>query len=872
MVALAVATGTTYADDRWLQWFRENLTSRVELEGYRYFGYHLTEYSGDGEAFEVQNYSGFGGKRFTDIGQIRLTGRKVLGALNFDATIVDSRFTDPNSQRLSVDYARGAWAVNAGDINGNLLNTNRYANLSRSLKGLQLAYSSRGFRAKMVRSQSKGSARTVTFNGNNSPGPYYLQASQVLTDSEIVQVDGVTQVRGVDYLMSYEAGAITFVGKNIGLSSTVSVTFEALGINSRLGNLDGAAVAYQIPKAGQIGITAIRQKAPGSATGSTRLEKFFGFGPPSTPYALQFEPLRTEPITIRVNGQIQAEGVDYIFDTLQPAIFYFTRFMPPTAEIDVIYTPKPTGTVDGDREVLGFDYRQTFGEKGSLVVQQAVGKLFSPTNPSSGIARGLDLRWELGESPSKRDPDNLNFVPKTLSLDFGVRDIQPGYVSVDSRSFNRNEKAVDTSLAYRPNSKTTTTIRHSNSLVTTRVISNTGATTFVPSRVTNLGGSYLLNSGSNGTLTFDVNRRRTFTNGNASNLDEFAVRQNRDFSKGSLRYGLVSQIGRAPRTNSSATASDGFRILGLEASTSLMALNRTKRNTIQIENETITTETSETLRLNSRFQVNRSTFGGKTATGHLAELTLDYLRDRQSMNLLISDSASGALSGLGGFSGGNGIGLDGSGFSSGSIDNIGLGITSGQLIRFSTSYKVSDRLNWIADAQVFKSKGGFSSNSETRSVGVGLNYESGNHRINLRADTSGTQFVNSPIKSSATTLGATVQGGIGPRLTYELRGSYLVTGGSSTFQQNGSTLEGLIAYRIADRQTLSLDWAVSTITGYSAQDDLGSSVTYSYQIWQSLAFTASYRFRDVKNRESGLQTGAYRFGSLDFGLSFNFGR
>jgi hypothetical protein len=61
-----------------------------------------------------------------------------------------------------------------------------------------------------------------------------------------------------------------------------------------------------------------------------RTEQFYGFGAPSTPYDLQFPPLRdaNNPIIITVGGVPQVEGVDYYFDELLPYRFYFTRYMP----------------------------------------------------------------------------------------------------------------------------------------------------------------------------------------------------------------------------------------------------------------------------------------------------------------------------------------------------------------------------------------------------------------------------------------------------------------------------------------------------------------------------------------------------------------
>lgn len=86
-------------------------------------------------------------------------------------------------------------------------------------------------------------------------------------------------------------------------------------------------------RGGKFGVTSMRQMSPNRGTSSTRLEKFEGFGAASTPYFLQFEPLASSVVIIRVNGVLQREFIDYRFDTSNPAVFYFTRFMPRTDQI-----------------------------------------------------------------------------------------------------------------------------------------------------------------------------------------------------------------------------------------------------------------------------------------------------------------------------------------------------------------------------------------------------------------------------------------------------------------------------------------------------------------------------------------------------------
>lgn len=859
LVTLASAASA----ESWQQWVDRQIRQRITLSGFRTLGYHVTRFEGDGEAFELQNYSGFGGRRFTDIGQLSLSGRRVLGLLNFEATILDSRFDDPQAQRFSIDFERDGWTVNLGDVQGSLLNTNRLATFSRSLRGAQVGYKGGNFAAKAVRSQAKGSARTVTLTGNNSPGPYYLQASQLIAESELIEVDGIPQRRGVDYTISYEAGAIQFVGRSISTTNTITATFETFGVNTRLGNLDGVGVSYSMGKAGQIGLTVLSQKAPGSGGTSTRLEKFFGFGPPSAPYALQFEPLRSQPITIRVNGQIQVENVDYAFDTTLPAVFYFNRFMRSTDEIDVIYTPKPTATVDGDREVIGIDYTIPVGRQGSVTYAQALGRLKSDATPSKGLARSLDMRYTFG------DPAKVGRVEATVNL----RDVAPGYVSIDSRTFNRNEKAIETRLDYAPTTRSTAGIRHQNSLVSTRFIDSNGDLTFRPTRVTSLDGSYTLNAANASTLRLDTSRRRSVSGNQATNIDSIGLSITGNLKRGSYAYGIQHQRGRSPSSGTTNAPQQGFLVNGITARADWLALARGGDEIRDVNGQQIRVpRPAENLRLNTRLELNQTERTGRSSLGRLLELGAAYTNDRWEASLIARDNNTGSIASLGGFTGGTGVGLDGSGFSNGTTDLLGLGRSSSQDLIFTASYRLSERASLQLDTAQIKSSGGIQSNSTTRTFGVGANWEMGTTRGTARLDQTLTTFSQSAVRSSATTLSLGLSGDFGPRWRYDIRANSLVSGGSSTFRQSGTTFEGNLSYVLGRRQTLSYDWALSDITGFRGQRDLGSSLTYSYQLWNSLALNASYRFRDVRNREEGISTGAYRFNGFDFVLSFDFGR
>lgn len=839
MAALGGLFASSPASGRDWRWIEKNVIDRVEVNGFRRLGYHIRSVQGDREAFNVSNYSGLGGQRFTDIGQLQITGRRVLGVLNFDATILDSRFTDPQGQKFSIDFDRDGWSVNLGDIQGSLLNTNRFANFSRSLRGAQIGYKTGRFEAKALTSQAKARAQTVTLNGNGSSGPYYLQSSQIVPESERVQVDGQLLQRGRDYVISYEVGALTFTTQAIPPSSTIAVTFEAFGANTRGGTIQGAAVAYNLGAAGRIGFTAMRQEAAGSTFGSTRLERFFGFGPPSVPYVLQFEPLSARPITIRVNGVLQVEGVDYTFDPDRPAVFFFTRFMPATDEIDVVYTPRPRQTVDGDREVVGLDYQVRLGKGVTLAYNQALGRLKNEVNPSSGLARGV----------------TLDVVRGPWQFRANARDIPQGYVSVESLSFNRNERAHDFNLTYQPRSSLRLTASSGNSLVTTRRVTNNNAVVFDRSRVTSTALAYDLTPSETGQpVRVSWDRRQSRVAGNPSKADTLSLQTNRSFKALDYRLALSHTAGRGPTSFAVNSPLQNFTVTGATAGLSWRP--------------------STALTLDVITSLNAVRSGDNDGVGRRQDLTLNY-RPTEKLSVVgrYSDTDSGGVTGLGGFNDGSGVGLGGSGFSGTAPDSSFLGATGSRLASLGVEVRPSDVLAMSAEVFSNRFTGSVTSNSETTGVGFSVFWQMPQEqRLTLRLDQSRTTFVGSAQRSSATTLQASLDGKIGERFNYSIRGSSLLTGGTSAFRQNGITAEVLASYRLARRQNLLFEFTSGSTTGYLPQSDVAAGLVYQYQLIDSIALNVGYRLRDVRNRSNTVTSGAYRAGSFDLELSFSFPR
>lgn len=838
--------GTGSAADDFGKWFKTNLVDRINVTGYRRLGYHLHTVSGDREAFNLSNYYGLGDEAFTDVGSMYVSGRKVFDVLNFDFTIQDDRFQDPLGNKFSVDYDKGNWKVNVGDIQSSLLNTNRFARFSKTLRGGSILYHAGGLQAKVLHSEVRGEPRTVTIPGANSSGPYYLQGTQVIPGTESITVDGVQQQFGTDYTMDYDLGSVTFInrqtleGKIIPPTSTIIATYEAFGFSGSKGTLQGAAVSYDMGRAGRIGFSAMQQKSGASNTLSSRLEKFQGFGPPSVPYVLQFEPLVTQSIVIRVDGVLQVQDVDWRLDPDNPSIFYMNRFVPSTSTLDVLYTPRPTSTVNGDRQVTGIDYRLPFGKEGRsgyLSLSQATGRLSNTALPQSGVARSAEVVYRQDK----------------LELSAGIRDIPSGYVSIESVGFSRNERAGDVTLTYRPNSRYTYSVSHLNSSVANRQTNSNGDVAFVPSRFAISSASVGFTpagGGSPWTLSHSMTRSRRL-GVDETKLDATTFTTSKSIGRLSTSFDLNNQFVEGPISLNGLTENRRLHMVGLQL--------RNRYNA------------GEEWNFSLNAGLNRINVAGETGLGRDIQFGASYIPSEVfSSNVLYTDSRAGSLSDIG-ISTGYGYGYDGNSFSGGATGTKLTGTADFRRLSLTNNWRPNDRLSVGMGANFYRTEGTVSSNSETSSYLLGVDYDLGrNTRINTTLGLDDTRYLAQDLRSKASTLSFGLDGSPAGRFSYNLNGTFLLTSGSS-FAQDTSFFDLGMNYFLGGRHAMSFLYSDGRVTGYLPQKSRELTLTYKYQVWKSLAFNVNYRWRDVVNQDPTLTSGAYTSRGFDFELAFNFG-
>lgn len=833
-VALAVLiSGSAYAQSSVINWAKENVTSRIKAFGERRITFHYRQVEGDREAYNVTTDGGLGDQKVTDLGYLRLEGRDVLGWLNFDANIQDARFIDPQAQRYRVWANSNGFSAEYGDIRATLPSGNRFIQINSNVTGLNLGYQKGPLRVGLLRTDSRGEARTISIPGTNSAGPYYLQSSQIIRGSERIEVDGVAQVFGRDYTIDYDIGSITFLNrltlesKIIPPTSTIVATYESFNFAGSAGRIEGATASYNFGRYGQLGITGARQVTGAGNQLSSRLEKFQGFGPPSTPYFLQFQPLLTEPFIVRVDGTLQVEGVDYRIDIDNPSIFYFNRFMPSTSNIDVLYTPKPTGALQSDREVIGVDYSIPIGSRGEFRIQQATGKSTNTPTPSSGTARGASLRYGIGP---------WDFLGN-------YRDVPAEYVSIQATSLSRNERANDWRVNHRISKDSSMAFGNSN----TSILNFNGNNPATRTRFTRAYGTYDLVRDPRQGFPIQLAVSRSNTDNNAVNknqIDAISLSTNRIF--GNFFTTLSAEQQRVTGTQTADVQSlrlqtnfDPSKIwsFGLGA-----GLNQIRSN-------------------------------GESGQGTDVQFSARYTPSEDLfVRLSHTESNSGGLTNIPGLNTGYGAGYNGNGFSSGSGGSFITGATNGSISSLLFRWQPSERLALRANGSLYSSSGSVSSNARTRAISLGMDYDLGSgHYLGGDIDYSTTDFNNSANNSTATTMTGFINGQFG-KLGYRGSGSVLLSGGNSQFAQDNIAFDLAFDYRLAPRHNLILSGSYGNITGYLPQKQLDISFIYQYQIWQNLALNVRYRFSDIANRDPFVQSGAFRSNTLDFEFSFNFGR
>lgn len=828
-----------------LKWMNDSIVKRIDISGHRTLGYSMESVSGDTDAYNTLNNYGEGSSRFTDIGDMTVEGHKVLGVLDFQMHYTDNRIQEPDSQQMTLNYARGPVSLSYGDIRGSLVGGNRFASFNKQLNGIMAGFRSGRFQFKAIGSQVRGTSRTVSLQGNNSAGPYYLESGQVLPDTVQVQLDGKTLKLTDDYVVDAQLGAITFVNQVIPPTSTIVATYESADLTGSTGDLEAAGATYDFGRLGQVGFTAMQQTETGTSDSGAIADYFQGYGDPSLPYTLRYQPIPAT-VVVTVDGQTQIQAPsnvpgsgDYYINAADPLQIYFFRPIASTQTIIVKYRPVVSNAVEGDRRTVGFDYRLPLGKKGSggyIQYSQARGETFNTSNPTGATARGVDANYRFGD---------YTFTGST-------HDIPTNFVTVETAGFNRNENATQLGLTY-SHKRIDYGVSTTNSSISTATTAVNGTIEYDNSRYTT-ADAYIHYSDVGGTRWSLEQSRTASHDPYDTRLDTTSISANRRFGN------LTSSLSTQYQTGS-----------GMITSGTGEAMGDVRLETLSLSN---TFAAGHGLSFNGKFDVSSIDAGGQSGNGTDVTLGASYKpSDKWSIATTYVRSDSGAVATLGAFASGAGTGYNGSGFSSAtSGDTFSSGVSSLTTFAVSSAVKASDRLNFNVRFNRTRSEGDLASNTESEAYGAGVEWDLGRFTLlSLSLDQTNTDFIGTlGTTSAATTLDCSLLGSPKGKWSYRVGLSSLLSSGSSAYGQNSLSYDASLTYRLAQRQRISFSLTNSSTTGYYAQSDNYFALIHQYQIFRNIALVSSYKIRDVRNLDPTVTTGAYKARGFDFELSFDF--
>ncbi|MEI7576307.1 MAG: hypothetical protein WCK51_05390 [Armatimonadota bacterium] len=819
-------------------WFQKNVLNRLQWSGQRTLGFHQFRFEGDAESFNALTNFGTGLQTFSDTGNITVRADKLFDFVSFDAQFTDNRFSDPEQQRTLLNYKRGGLDLNYGTIRASLTGGNQFVSFNRSLDGFSGGFKKGRFDGRFISSDARGAARTITVEGNNTSGPFYLQTGRIISDSLQVQVDGKPQVVGQDYVADNQLGTITFLNKVIAPTSTINASYESFDFGGQRGSIRGTGFTYDLGWAGRLGFTSVEQLTGDSNSNSIREEKSFGFGRPGDQYYLQFEPEKAT-IRITVNGiprtfSVLDDGIsDFYLDPRLPILIISRIAIPTTQEIIFSYRPKVIQTASGDRQVTGLDYTVFApGSKTTYIKFSQASGLVRGLNPNSGIATGYDLKIDEGKG----------------AFTAQVKKIEPGFSSIEQTGFNRNEDRVQYGLDYFTKG------------LTSRVGTyNTSVTTFDNSTGAPRGSTRVVDDRIELEYSDPNNRKRNVNH------------------RQSLRYA---------RTSSEATESNILRTLGFGDEYRYKKLNVTAEVEKQDGRSRISNKLQDfgvnTFRTtvgydaSSKLRLTASASQSAIKTEDESSLGYDYsfganLLDTGpwSGSLVYALSDSGTLASLG-LTNGNGFGFGNNGFSTGT-DTVSTGQLRSRRFSLTGSHQVKENMLLNFGLIQQNSEGLSTSNADLKTLVLGMSWRPNDvSNFNLDWSRSNTSFLSgSTPTSSSSSIDFNYNTSPGRFWSFNLGYNLTDSSGGSFAQSslNGSFGAG---YRINDRQRLFLNAILSNTRGFFPQDDISLNAGYSYQLISGIALTGRYTFRDLVNLDPNDTAGAFRSNGLSLELTFDF--
>lgn len=857
----------------------EEFNRKIQLSGSKKIGFHIAKVSGDRNAYSDSYYFGQGGRPVTDFTELSIIGTKVFDLFNFNWRLTNTPFGTPQDKRFSINYERGGTRIDVGDITA-ALGGNELVSFQKTLRGVHVSTRlspSIPLKVSGIYSETRATARTSVIYGNDSGGPYYLNASQILDGSERVRVDGREMVRGKDYEIDYFTGLLTFKeGIIIPRTSTILVSFESEGYNEPAGKLTGWRVEAPLGSL-RLGMIALRQDTRSSSGLRTKTERFYGYGNPLSPYELQYPVEPGSAVIATVDGVPQQQGTqrgegDFFVDPDIPYRVYFNRAIPATSIISITYVPRLTGNATlGSRRVTGYDLNWQLGKLGSVGFYAA----------RSSAERGAGTQE--GQGKMLNATLNLGHVRWTTLW----RDIDPDFVTVESVGFRRQEKGYSHTIEYVGSQQFNARL------------------TIDRMQVPDYIGSYL--SGSQRTGNASVNNTSLDATLNLPKAPQIRLswlRQRND----SGNYGSSETQSR--------TVSLTHRLGSVSLSLDVLSTRASSISTFTTGGNTTTSNydsSSDTLRLTwSWSHSDRLAFNGVLARGHtrssgssnnaqdisvgvrwlpLKTLNINYqyaVRDSGTLSSTggyLGGNLGGSFIGPGGYQSGWGVGYGAGGnYSGGYYNPISSGLTYSSIgvknrsHNLTVSFTPNDNLSVDLGFMQQLSAGDNLTNTDMQGLNLGVNYRlSDKTSVALNFTRQNVNYVGASDGAKTDMVYFTVRTELTRKLVLNLQAQRMNS--SSLFSMGGSGQrqdQKMLAYSLrleypfAPRQSAFLEHRFSDVQGFFGSVDRDSALGYEYEINRYLAFTLSVRLQERSNRDAQYANYNYKAFTLDADLSARF--
>ena len=387
------------------------------------------------QSFQDENYLGQGSGGVYTNANLNVDAT-MFKYFHYNSTISNSPYRSPGQNRVKLDYNTKKTRVQVGDINAGFQG-NSLIDFNRYLSGVEVQNEwSRQFKTTMLFSKTKAETKSYSTPGNNSAGPYYLFAGQIVDGSAQVQVDNRPMKPGVDYTLDPNTGELRFLNGNVILQSqTIAITYETQGYNLTQGTIYGFRSQWTPRGANSLGFTYVTQQTPTGQQNTQRQQQFQGQEIAGATYNLDAPIDTTKPVIVTVGGIPRVKNVEYFFDSTFPNTIRLRDPVPSLQNVIVSYYPLDTSPNPGSRNVLGVDGHLGLGKWGSLTLE--------------GALSGLSLAGQNYGGKAAQIRADINPF-KNLTTHLILRDVGNTYSSIQSPGFNRNEKSVELSGKYTP--------------------------------------------------------------------------------------------------------------------------------------------------------------------------------------------------------------------------------------------------------------------------------------------------------------------------------------------------------------------------------------------------------------------------------------